>query len=165
MHICAESTVRATAVNDSQGMGIFDKAAAEEAAEMLGSLSAKVRKDAGLELNPDHTTKLPTVWIFRIASAAMSAAAAIGILFLNFKFVSRDEAESKYVSKEVFEGLVKNTAQTAAAVTSINESILAMRGTMAELAAKAQKDMLQDERIKRNEDRLDVIMQRAGVPK
>lgn len=143
-------------------MGIFDKAQAEEAAEMLGSVSVKIRKDAGLELNPDHTTKLPTVWIFRMVSASLSALAAIGILFLNFKFVSRDEAESKYVSKEVFEGLVKNTAQTAAAVSAINESMVALRGTMAELAAKAQKDLLQDERIKRNEDRIDRLISPPG---
>lgn len=136
-------------------MGLTDRADAEEQAEMLARMATRVRQDAGLELTPDHTTKLPTVWIFRIVQLIMGVIVTVGLVFLNFKFLPREEAQKLFVSREVFLQLAENTGKTSGAVIAINDSILAMRGTLAELAAKGEKDRLQDERILRIEQKLD----------
>ena len=142
-------------------MGPLDRAEAEEQAAMLSRLSSRVRQEAGLELNPDHTTKLPTVWIFRLLYLILGISSTVGILLLNFRFLPREEAKQLFVTREVFEGLQENTKATAEAVKAINSSMDQMRATMATLAARAEKDQIQDDRIRRNEETLAGLLRGA----
>jgi hypothetical protein len=141
--------------SDTQPAGFVERSTAEEQAAMLVAAAGRIRQAAGLELTPDHTTRLPTVWVFRMVYLLLGVATTGGVLMLNLRFVSREEADKTYVKRELFDDLRANTKQTADAVKSIEGNLDEIRKTLALLAARGEKDIMQDDRIKRIEERMD----------